>query len=210
MIGSPIPVGPYPFGLAITPDDSKVYVANTTAGNPGDVGTVSVISTATDKVIGEPITVGSRPVGVAITPDGSKVYVTHVGDNTVRVISTATNTVIGSPITVGSYPIGVAVTPDGSKVYVANHYANTVSVISTATDKVIGSPIPVGTLPTAFGLFIQPAKKFAGTPGRPNCHGKSVSALAVKYDDGIKGAAESLGYPSVAALQDAITTFCGG
>ncbi len=102
----------------------------------------------------------------------------------------------------------MAVTPDGRRVYVANYNSNTVSEIDTATDTVIGSPIAVGINPYALGVFMQSTKKFAGTPGQQNCHGKSVSALAVKY--GIKGAAKSLGYPSVAALQDAITTFCRG
>ena len=124
------------------------------------------------------------------------------------VISTATNTVIAT-IPVGSSPVGVAVTPDGSKVYVANDGDNTVSVISTATNTVIGAPIPVGNDPVAFGLFIQPARKFAGTPGRANCHGQSVRALGQKFD-GLDAAATALGYRTVSELQGAITTFCEG
>ena len=48
---------------------------------------------------------------------------------------------------------------------------------------------------------------FAGTPGKPNCYGKSVSALAQQYG-GLNAAAEALGYPSVRALQKAILEFC--
>jgi hypothetical protein len=48
---------------------------------------------------------------------------------------------------------------------------------------------------------------FAGTPGRPNCHGKSVSALARQFG-GLDAAASALGFPSVQALQDAIREFC--
>jgi hypothetical protein len=48
---------------------------------------------------------------------------------------------------------------------------------------------------------------FAGTPGRPNCFGESVSALARQYG-GLDDAAEALGFPSVQALQDAIREFC--
>jgi len=110
-------------------------------------------------------------------------------------------------ISVGTDPLGVAVTPDGSKVYVANQSDNTVSVIDTATNTVIGSPIPVGNVPSAFGLFIQPVPTFAGTPGSPNCHGKSVAALAQKYG-GLAAAADALGAPSVSALQDGIRAFC--
>ena len=71
--------------MAVTPDGSKVYVAN--RGN----NTVSVID-ATNTVIAT-IPVGLAPFGVAVTPDGSKVYVTNL-NNTVSVIATATNTVI--------------------------------------------------------------------------------------------------------------------
>jgi YVTN family beta-propeller protein len=98
VVGSPITVGNFPFGVAVTPDGSKVYVAN-----QGD-STVSVISTATNTVVGSPITVGNSPSGVAVTPDGSKVYVANEGNDNVSVISTATNTVIGSP-SVGSVPL---------------------------------------------------------------------------------------------------------
>ncbi|MGR8941315.1 MAG: PA14 domain-containing protein [Gammaproteobacteria bacterium] len=50
---------------------------------------------------------------------------------------------------------------------------------------------------------------FAGTPGKANCHGKSVSQLARQFK-GIKRAALNLDYPSVKALQDAIKSFCQG
>ncbi len=148
VIGSPIPVGFNPLGVAVTPDGSTVYVANRNAS------TVSVIDTATNTVIGSPIPVGSGPWGVAVTPDGSAVYVANFVANTVSVIDTATNMVIGSPIPVGSNPLGVAVTPDGSTVYVAHNAApGTVSVIDTATNTVIAT-IPVGILP--WGVAVTP------------------------------------------------------
>jgi len=50
---------------------------------------------------------------------------------------------------------------------------------------------------------------FAGTPGKPNCFGQSVSALARQYG-GLNAAAAALGYPSVRALQKAIMDFCEG
>jgi YVTN family beta-propeller protein len=156
VVGSPIPVGKSPNGVAVTPDGSKVYVTNQ-GGN-----TVSVIDTATNTVVGSPITVGRQPAGVAVTPDGSTVYVANLIDNTVSVIDTATNTVVGSPISIGNNtgPFGMAVTPDGSKVYVANMSVlgpsrpGTVSVIDTATNTVVGSPITVGQIPV--GAAVTP------------------------------------------------------
>jgi hypothetical protein len=54
-------------------------------------------------------------------------------------------------------------------------------------------------------VYAQPV--FAGTPGKANCHGQSVSALAKQYG-GLNNAAAALGYSSVSALQDAILAYC--
>ena len=47
----------------------------------------------------------------------------------------------------------------------------------------------------------------AGTPGQPNCHGKTISAMAHEFG-GIKHAALSLGFFSVRALQNGVSKFC--
>ena len=69
VIGSPIHVGFLPYGLAVTPDGSKVYAANDGARD----NSVSVIDTATNTVSAT-IPVGLAPTGVSVTPDGGKVY----------------------------------------------------------------------------------------------------------------------------------------
>jgi hypothetical protein len=56
-------------------------------------------------------------------------------------------------------------------------------------------------------VYVQPV--FAGTPGKANCHGKSVSALAKQFG-GLSAAAAALGFDSVSALQEAIMAFCDG
>jgi hypothetical protein len=61
-----------------------------------------------------------------------------------------------------------------------------------------------GSFSFTIDTLMQP---FAGTPGEPNCHGQSVSALAKQYGD-IDTAARILGYPSVKALQDAVKSYC--
>lgn len=47
----------------------------------------------------------------------------------------------------------------------------------------------------------------SGVPGKPSCHGKTVSDLAHQYG-GMDNAASALGYSSVAALQSAVNRFC--
>jgi YVTN family beta-propeller protein len=109
MVSATIPVGIHPLGVAVSPDGSKVYVAN----NPGtSTGTVSVIDAATNTVSAT-VPVGFGPVGVAVKPDGSKVYVANELANTVSVIDTATNNVIAT-IPVGNSPDAFGVFISGS------------------------------------------------------------------------------------------------
>ena len=137
-------VGSYPQAVAVSPDGSRVYVAN----YGGD--SVSVINTATNAVVAT-VSVGRRPSGVAVSPDGSRVYV-PIEDSKVKVINTATNAVVAT-VGVGSYPEGVAVSPDGSRVYVANYYDDSVSVINTATNAVVAT-VGVGSSP--YGVAVSP------------------------------------------------------
>jgi len=84
-----------------------------------------------------------------------------------------------------------------------------VSVIDAVTNTVT-TTIPVGSEPSAFGVFIQPAPRFAGTPGFSNCHDISVSALSIQFGSDLGAAATALGFPGVRELENAITTFCRG
>jgi YVTN family beta-propeller protein len=155
-------------GIAVTPDGSKVYLANNSHYICG--GGLNVISTVSNTVIKD-IQPGSCFLrGVAVSPDGSRVYV--AGNffpppsalGAVWVIDTATDTVITS-VTVGFNPFGVAVSPEGSKVYVTNYYGfsqppvdivvgGSVSVIDTATNTVVDA-IPFGGS-RPLGLAVTP------------------------------------------------------
>ncbi len=121
-----------PLGLAMTPDETKVYVANSGA----TPGTVSVIDTATNNVV-KTITTGNGPTIVAASGDGNNVYVTNQNDGTLSVIATATNTVVAT-IAIGGAPVGAVVTPDSAHVYVTV-FPNKVAVVSAATRTVTAS-----------------------------------------------------------------------
>jgi len=74
----------------------------------------------------------------------------------------------------------------------------------------IGTDIIDGATPPTFNMTFSLTGDTipeAGTPGRANCHGKSVSALARQFG-GIDAAASALGFSSVAALQEGLETFC--
>lgn len=121
-----IKVGSTPAGIAISPDDSRVYVTNSGSS------TVSVIDTALNKEISR-ITVGSQPNGIAVSPDGKKLYVTLRYSDSLAVVDLATPTAAPALIKVGDSPREVVLTPvTGARAYVTN-YDGTVSVIDTAT-----------------------------------------------------------------------------
>lgn len=152
-----VTVGHGPYGVGVTPDGARVYVANQFSD------TISVISTATNTVIAT-LAVGSRPFGVAVTPDGARVYIPNFFSANVSVVSTATNTVIATvALAGGSTPSGVAITPDGARVYVVSgnmnvvngNTLNAVSVISTATNAVIAT-VAVGSGSDPIGMAITP------------------------------------------------------
>jgi hypothetical protein len=72
------------------------------------------------------------------------------------------------------------------------------------TDIIDSTPAP--TFNMAFSLTGDTVPD-AGTPGKANCHGQTISALAHEFG-GISGAAITFGSSSVAALQNAVVLFC--
>ncbi len=143
-----------PTGVAVSPDGSRVYVANLGSNM------VSVIdATKTPPAVIANVTViGSSPFGVAVSQDGSRVYVTNRDSNNVSVIdATKTPPVVIAAVAVGGSPLGVAVSPDGSRVYVANGGGGAagVSVIDTTkTPPVVSATLRVGISP--FGVAVSP------------------------------------------------------
>jgi YVTN family beta-propeller protein len=161
-----IKAGAFPFGIAISPDGKRAYVANQGSES------VSVIDTATNQAIEVPdgnkqIKAGDHPTAIAISPDGRRAYVANARGG-VTVIDIATNQAIEVPdgnklIKVGTEPTAIAISPDGRRAYVTN-FGGGVSVIDTTTNQVIEVPdgnklIKVGIHP--FGITISPDGRHA-------------------------------------------------
>jgi DNA-binding beta-propeller fold protein YncE len=147
-------VGPYPWGLAITPDGSTAYVASTDSGT---VTPVNVGSTSSQTALCLPYgncsspDPATEPEGLAIAPDGSSAWVVNSGENSLSQISLGETgpRVVGPPITGSglSAPDAIALTPDGSTAWVANYGSGSVVPVDLATGHV-GSPVQVGAGPT--------------------------------------------------------------
>lgn len=151
---SNVPVGAGPEAIAITPDNSRAYVANTGAG------TVSVIDLSSFSVIAT-IGVGSSPSGVAVRPDGARVFVTNRQSGTLSIISTSTNTVVNT-INVGPDPLSIAISPDGTKAYITRPSCACVTPFNLANNGV-GANILVGDPPA--GLAFAAGRAYVATSG---------------------------------------------
>jgi len=138
-----IPVGSFPYGVAVDQAGKFAYVTNSGSN------TVSVISTSTNAVVATITLTGlSGPMDIALAPNGKTAYVSC--GTAVAVINTATKTFKTIAVT---NPIGLAVTPTGAFLYVVSSSAGKVLAISTLTNAVVAT-IPVGTIP--IGMVISP------------------------------------------------------
>ncbi|MEQ1593566.1 MAG: beta-propeller fold lactonase family protein [Casimicrobium sp.] len=170
-----VAVGPNPYGVAVSPDGSRVFVANSGAG------TVSVVDAASNTVTST-IAVGANPVGVAASPDGQRVYVANSGTGSVSVIEVATLTV-SSTTPVGGHAMGVAVTDDSTRVVVSNSFDETVSVINAATLAVLGTANggvgqgPAGIALVPGGTTALVANSRAGSVSSVNASNSAASVL---------------------------------
>ncbi|HTW13059.1 MAG TPA: alkaline phosphatase family protein, partial [Solirubrobacteraceae bacterium] len=143
-----IVVGIYPHGIAITPDGSTAYVANTGPNTgPGGSQTVSVIDVSTYTVT-DTLEVGEAPQVVAVSPDGSQVALTCADG--VYAIATATNSVTKAPVAFHNAH-GVTFSPDGTQLWVADSEQDQVVVLN-AGSLTAHTRIAVGKTPwnTAF------------------------------------------------------------
>lgn len=135
-----VDTGDAPYGVTVSPDGTRVYVANNTSN------TVSVFSaSATNGELTALTTINAGdPRDVVVTPDGTRLYVANQGTNSVQVVDTATNSVVATVtvpggLTAFNAPFDLALSPDGKRVYVANA-SGSVSVVDTATNAVIATP----------------------------------------------------------------------
>jgi YVTN family beta-propeller protein len=124
--------GTTPYGIAVTPDGSKVFVSNSTAGS------VSVIDTATRAVTNTITTnIGSTPVGIAINPSGTTAYVGNYTAGTITQINVATRATSATSIvpagvftTQCNWVLNLTVSNDGTKLFVACQDDSNVQALS--------------------------------------------------------------------------------
>src|SRR5579862_2643059 len=111
-----------PFGLAVHPNGSFLYIAmsgGVTAGTQVVGQKIDTSTGALSPIPGSPFTVGNEPSGVIIDPAGKFLFVTNMVDNTVSAFtidgtSGALTAVSGSPFMTGPSPFLMAVNKSSS------------------------------------------------------------------------------------------------
>ncbi len=142
-----------PWGVAITPDKSKIFV--TTAGS-------------------ENVTVIDVRKLLRFTLNSAHTRRQSSVSDLANDLSAATNYVTAR-IPVGRNPRGALLSPDGKRLYVANRLDDSISVIDTSTERVVsaidlGGPKTINALRRGEQLFFTADYAFQGQFGCANCH----------------------------------------
>jgi DNA-binding beta-propeller fold protein YncE len=153
LLGSPINVGFFPLGIAVSPDGAFVYVASLDDSN------LSIIDSQT--LIVSPVPVGGFGFdALAVTPDGAFIYLANNGDvgdvNNIVKVDAASQTIALSLTEPGLQTVrfGVAASPDGNFVYITNNATNELVKVSVSGDAILGTLSGLGSSP--FGIAITP------------------------------------------------------
>jgi YVTN family beta-propeller protein len=185
-----IHTGTFPQDLAVTPDGTQLWVANTGPQTQPDSPTsVSVIDTATKKVTATIATKGA-PTQVAFSPDGTKAYVAT--DDGLYTFSTKTLTQAGFTAGLGE-PHSVAVAPNGT-VYVTDTDGNSVKVISPSGQ--VTATIAVGQLPWDVVVSADGKTAYVANPDSDSVSVISTVRNAVTATVSVSGDPDTLGLTS--------------
>ncbi len=127
VVVSEVACGSHPSAIAIAPDDRRVLVGATYAGE------LNVLAIEGERLRpAGSIYLGFEPRGVAVSPDGRLAYVALTAANAVAVVELDPLTEVAR-IEVGRWPRYLALSPDGSRLAVGCSGEGGISVVDTAT-----------------------------------------------------------------------------
>ena len=97
-----------PLGLAISPDDARIYTTDTNNGEINVVTTAPFIGLTSFSL---PTLSGNGPRACTVSPDNGYLFVTSRGDNALFIIETVTFTTVATLLGFVS-PWGISCSPD--------------------------------------------------------------------------------------------------
>ena len=143
--GEDAPKDRSPIALALSPDGTRLLVANQTGGS------VSLVDPKAGRVIREVVT-GDRPSGVAISADGKLGVVAHWYGYDLAILDLeADKAEVVGRVEVGPEPRGVVISADGRTAYVAVGASNEVVRVDLLDRKVTGR-VAVGREPRTLAI----------------------------------------------------------
>ena len=160
LAATPVTIGNQgdPTSIVVTPDGTKVYVANYNSHTVSEFSATVLPATATAVALDTPAT--NRPIALAVTADSSHVYEADAANSAIDDITASTNTVGTSAIALTASgltdnsgvasgdPNILAMMPNGKSLYVAEFHASEVQQVNTA---LAASPDTVATTTTLSG-----------------------------------------------------------
>lgn len=138
-----IRVGSVPKFLAVTPDDSKLLVANWCGFD------VSVVALPKGDEIAR-VPVGRHPRGIAVTPDSKTAYVAVMGSTRIAVLDLETLEVSFLE-GIGRSPRHLVISPDGSTLYASLNGEGRLAKIDLATGEVLAK-VATGNAPRSMDI----------------------------------------------------------
>jgi YVTN family beta-propeller protein len=124
-------VGKTPEGIGISPDGREVWAANRADG------TVSVIDTATNKVVETIAKFSQLPFRVAFTPDGKRVLIPDPVGGELIIFDAATRKET-KRIKIEGGTVGVTVAADSRRAYVCLQETGSVAAVDLEKMEVVG------------------------------------------------------------------------
>lgn len=126
-----ITVGADPFGISVSPDGDRVYVASRENG-------ISIIDAVANTVFDQ---IHVQAGNLVVSPDGMHLYAVSRDERTLYRIDTTSREVLDT-VEIGPDPLGIAVNNEGTRVYVSSLDDGTIKVVDSLTMSVI-AVIPV-------------------------------------------------------------------
>lgn len=127
-----VPTGAVPKFLAVSPDGTRLVVANWCGFDASIIDTEAMIE------LGR-VPLGRHPRGVAITADSRFAYVTVMGAERIDQIDLETLEVVRSLPGSGITPRHIILSPDGSVLFSSNHLMDTVRSIDLESGEMIAT-----------------------------------------------------------------------
>jgi 6-phosphogluconolactonase (cycloisomerase 2 family) len=194
--GSPFPANS-PFGLAINPSGTFLFVTNTSTGglSPSSLSTFQIDpTTGALTAVNSPVTTGTTPIGITADPNGKFLYSSEhmteslaafdVDSTSGALTRTGSSTPAAAPscsISCHLAPLRLAVHPNDQFLYVTNVGANSLSVfnINNGPPTPLPASAPTGQHP--FGVAFDPTGNFLYVANKLD---NNISAFSVNASTG--------------------------